>query len=420
MPYQSIKGMKDLLPADTAVWQEVERRIRETFARHGYEEMRTPMLEPAELFIKGSGETSDVVGKEMYTLVDKGGDTLALRPEMTPAVVRAHLQHGLGGESPISKYYYIGAMFRQERPQKGRQRQFTQFGCEVIGGGEPAVDAETILLGIAIYRAFGLTEFLVKISSLGCPVCRPPYREKLLAALTAVKDRLSEESRKRLATNPLRVLDSKDERDREATRDVPLMTDHLCEECTNHFAEVRRLLDACGVQFAVDGRIVRGLDYYTRTVYEFISNDLGAQDALGGGGRYDLLVEQMGGKPTPAVGFAAGIERLLIVLEQRGALPRAAGRPDCYLVAADARARDEAFTLAAALRGRGLAVEIDLLGRSVKAQMRDANRRSARTTIVLGADELASGTAHLKHMDDGASAPVTWRALDALAAALRI
>jgi histidyl-tRNA synthetase len=416
MAYQSVKGMKDLLPVETAVWQELERRIHDVFTRFGYDEVRTPVLEQAELFVKGSGETSDIVGKEMYSLVDKGGDTLALRPEMTPAVVRAYLQHGMGAESPIGKYYYLGPMFRQERPQKGRLRQFHQFGCEVIGGGDSAVDAETILLGIAIYQAFGLSEFLVKLSSLGCPVCRPPYRETLLAALTAVRDSLSAESQRRLATNPLRVLDSKDERDKEATRAVPLMIDHLCPECTAHFAGVRRLLDASGVQYVVDGRIVRGLDYYTRTVYEFISTDLGAQDALGGGGRYDVLVEQMGGKSTPAVGFAAGVERLLIVLEQRGLLPHVVHTPDLYIVAADADSRDAVFTHALALRRLGVTVEIDLLLRSVKAQMREANRRHARHTLVIGSSELERGIAQLKNMSDGSSADVTWNVAEELAA----
>lgn len=402
MKYQSIKGMKDLLPGEAGVWQEIERRIRRVVERHGYEEIRTPILEPAELFIKGSGETTDIVGKEMYALTDKGGDVLALKPEMTPAVVRAYLQHNLGGEIPLRKLYYISPMFRQERPQAGRLRQFHQFGVEVIGAASPEIDVETIVVAIDVYRDFGLENFVVKVSSIGCPVCRPPYREKLHAALMQKFDTLSPDSQKRIDTNPLRVLDSKDPRDREATADAPLMIDHLCEECSAHFASVKHLLDLLHVAYEVDGRIVRGLDYYTKTVYEFVSTDLGSQDALGGGGRYDLLVQQMGGPETPAVGFAAGIERLWMVLEKNGKLPQAAHHPKIYLVAADAAARETVFAMVMAMRAHGIAAEYDALNRSVKAQMRDANRRNAEHTMVLGGNELASGRAKLKNMTDGA------------------
>jgi histidyl-tRNA synthetase len=415
MKYQSLKGMKDILPAESAVWQNVETRIRETLERFGYEEIRTPVLEQAELFIKGSGETTDIVGKEMYTLTDKGENVLALKPEMTPAVVRAYLQHGMGNESPLTKLYYISPMFRQERPQAGRLRQFHQFGVEAIGSVSPRVDVETIAAAIYVYKTFGLEEFIVKINSIGCPACRPKYRELLKSELLKIADQLSPESKQRIETNPLRVLDSKDDRDREATKNAPLILDHLCPECAEHFKEVKKYLDLLGIAYEIDGRIVRGLDYYTKTVYEFISTDLGSQDALGGGGRYDLLVEQMGGKPTPAVGFAAGIERLLIVLEKKNLLPRIEKELVLYIAAADAAARERAFQLVMELRGKGISAECDLTDRSVKAQMREANKRAAQFTVVLGETELQSGKAQLKRMADGTQQEI---ALDVIAASI--
>src|SRR5262249_3727787 len=294
-------------------WQYVEGAIRTVMHTFNYREIRTPVFEETALFARGIGESTDIVGKEMYTFPDRSETSLTLKPEMTASVIRAYLQHNLGAQQPLTKLYYIAAMFRQERPQAGRLRQFHQFGAEAIGGAGASVDAEAIALAVAVYERLGIGGFDVRINSVGCQNCRPAYRLKLQNYLSTVADKLSPESRARLEQNPLRILDSKDENDRLLTRDAPLMKDKLCKDCAEPFDQLQKYLSAIGVHYTIDGRIVRGLDYYTRTAFEILSSHLGSQDALAGGGRYDLLAEQLGGKPTPAVGFAAGIERLLMV-----------------------------------------------------------------------------------------------------------
>jgi histidyl-tRNA synthetase len=372
-----------------------------------YHEIRTPIFEQTGLFARSIGELTDIVSKEMYTFHDRSDDSLTLRPEGTASTLRAYIQNSLGEQSPVTKLYYIGPMFRQERPQAGRLRQFHQFGAEALGAPSPLLDVEMMLLPIEIYRRLGMKSFGLKINSVGCEQCRPGYKSILQQELEARASQLSEESRARIAQNPLRVLDSKSDADRAATADVPLMKDHLCESCKTHFETVCNLLRAVGLLFEVDGRLVRGLDYYTKTAFEIISTDLGSQDALAGGGRYDLLVEELGGKPTPGVGFAAGIERLLMVLEKTGTAALPSPALDLYIVTLDDSSRQWAFEKTQGLRHSGSSVELDYLARSVKAQMREANRQQAAFVLVVGETELQTRTAKLKNMHTGEETPVS-------------
>jgi len=399
--YRSIKGTKDILPGDVEAWQHLERTIQEVMQTYQYREIRTPAFESTALFSRSIGELTDIVSKEMYTFIDRSQESLTLRPEGTAAVLRSYIQNSLADTSPLTKLYYIGPMFRQERPQAGRLRQFHQYGAEVIGGQDPILDADIIHLALQVNRALGLHQFSLRVNSVGCERCRPAYRTILTTFLAERTAELSDESKARLELNPLRVLDSKDERDRKATAKAPLMKDHLCAECRTHFEQLQEILRHTGTPFEVDGRLVRGLDYYTKTAFEITSPLLGAQDALAGGGRYDLLIEQLGGKPTPAVGFAAGVERLLIALSKQNSLPGISPGPRLYIVALGDAARQWAFRKALELRNKGYAVEMDFLGRSIKAQMRDANRSQATRVLVVGDNELAQGSFQLKEMASG-------------------
>ncbi len=409
MTYKSVKGTKDLLPKDTAAWLHVERVIREVMDAYRYGEIRTPAFEDTAVFARGIGEETDIVGKEMYTFTDKGGSSLTLRPEMTAPVIRAFIQHSMGEQTSINKLYYIGPMFRQERPQAGRFRQFHQFGFECIGQQSPVCDAEIIMMAAEIYRRLGI-RFTLKINSVGDPTCRPQYRAALQEFLRDVHDDLSPESQRRAETNPMRVLDSKDPRDRELTAGAPEILDYLSDECRDHFHATLALLDAMGIAYEVDPRLVRGLDYYTMTAFEFVSADLGSQDALGGGGRYDGLVSQLGGKDTPAVGFAAGLERLLMVMDKNGyTFPEQS--PRVYLVGMDENSRAWAFQQAVSLRRSGVSVELDYAERSVKAQMREANRLGARYVVLAGEAEMQTSTAQVKDMQEGTQESVEFERL---------
>lgn len=401
LKFKSIRGTKDVLPGEVEQWQFVEETIRRVMSTFNYSEIRTPVFEQTGLFARSIGELTDIVSKEMYTFKDRSEESLTLRPEGTASVLRAYIQNNLGEQAPLTKLYYIGPMFRQERPQAGRLRQFHQFGAEALGSSSPQLDAEMMLLALTVYRELGIQEFSLKINSVGCERCRPPYKQKLLEALQAVRSKLSPESQARVDQNPLRVLDSKDENDQALTKSAPLMKDHLCAECSQHFAEVQTLLQATSTPYVIDGRLVRGLDYYTKTAFEITSTALGSQDALTGGGRYDLLVEELGGKQTAGVGFAAGIERLLMVLSKVGSQRPIDLRPVLFIVTIDEEARRWAFTKAHTLRAKGLRVEVDYLGRSVKAQMREANRQEAHYIVVIGGTELQSQSARLKNMQSG-------------------
>ena len=401
MKFKSIKGTKDILPDESHRWQFVEHAIRLAMHLFNYKEIRTPIFEETALFARGIGELTDIVGKEMYTFLDRSETSLTLKPEMTASVIRAYIQNNLGEQQPLTKVYYLSPMFRQERPQAGRLRQFHQFGAEAIGGSNAVIDAENIALAVAVYENLGIRNFSVRINSVGCETCRPAYREILKAYLQTVYDKLSPESQNRFEQNPLRILDSRDENDKDVTKNAPLIKDHLCKECATHFSELQSSLSLYNIAVAIDGRIVRGLDYYTKTAFEIISADLGSQDALAGGGRYDLLTEQLGGKPTPAVGFAAGIERLLMVMEKQNIAIVDQIHPRVFIVAADEYGRRWAIEKAMELRREGIACEIDLLGRSLKAQMREADRQRAELVIVVGEQEVNKDQITIKSMASG-------------------
>jgi len=405
--FRSIKGTKDILPEETAHWQFVESVIRRVMQNFNYQEIRTPAFEQTGLFARSIGELTDIVSKEMYTFLDRSEESITLRPEGTASTLRAYIQNNLGEQSPLTKVYYIGPMFRQERPQAGRLRQFHQFGAEALGASSPQLDVEMMVLPLEIYRQLGIDRFALKINSVGCEKCRPAYKQLLQKELHKIVAQLSHDSQLRVEQNPLRVLDSKDENDREVTAGMPLMNEHLCEECTVHFASVRSLLDALNILYEVDERLVRGLDYYTKTAFEITSTSLGSQDALAGGGRYDLLVEEIGGKQTPGVGFAAGIERLLIVLAKLNKNKIDSLSPVIYFVGLYETARIWSFLKTNELRQQGIRAEVDYLGRSLKSQMREANRQQAQYVIVVGEQELKTKTAQLKNMRTGEETAVS-------------
>jgi len=409
--FQTIPGTFDILPdaqsssagtvAPSHAWQHVEGTIRRVMQRHGVREIRTPILEPTALIARGIGQLTDIVSKEMFAF--KRGDAhYVLRPEVTAPVMRAYLQHHLAQLGGVQRLFYIGPCFRAERPQKGRYRQFHQFGTEYIGADDARADAETILLAVDIYRELGLTDFAVRINSLGTAATRPAYKAALTAYLRPLADQLSETSRERLESNPLRILDTKSEAERKLLEGAPVMLDFVDEESRAHYEDVKKHLAAAGLSFEEDPFLVRGLDYYTRTAFEIDSPVLGAQSTLAGGGRYDLLASEIGSKQeVPAVGFAAGMERLFLALEAAGIVLPEAAAPDVFVVTLGDRAADVAFPLVRAWRQSGLSVVYDLKGRSMKAQMREANRQQARRVVILGDAELDAGMAQLKQMDTG-------------------
>lgn len=393
------RGTTDILPADARRWSVLERALRDVCDLYGYGEIRTPIFEHTELFARGIGSGTDIVEKEMYTFEDRGERSLTLRPEGTAGAVRAYLERRLDAEAQPVKLYYSGPMFRYERPQAGRTRQFHQLGVECIGSADPAADVEVIAVLVALFRRLGLTEYEIQLNSIGCPDCRPAYVQKLKQALEPVRDSLCKSCQDRFERNTLRLLDCKRESCQELTKDVPLILDSLCGPCEDHFQQVRGYLDEVGIEYTINQRLVRGLDYYTRTVFEFVSPELGAQDALGGGGRYDVLVETLGGPPTPAVGFAAGMERILLAasLEDEAA----AATVDTYVVTLGDEGRRAGVVLAERLRAEGFRTELDYMGRSLRAQMRQANRVGAKKVLIIGDDEAAAGTVQLRDMQSG-------------------
>jgi len=401
MKYQTVKGTHDILPDEVGRWRAVEDLVRRMMAAYHYGEIRTPVFEHTELFSRSIGMDTDIVGKEMYTFKDAGGRSLTLSPEGTAPVVRAYIQSSLGASSPQVKLFYIAPMFRQENPQKGRYRQFHQFGMEALGAADAAQDVEIIALAMGIYGRLGLSGLSLRLNSVGCRACRPGYRDVLREFLRERLDDLCSDCRQRYESNPMRVLDCKRDSCRKRTGDAPLISDYLCSECDRHFARVRELLEGLGLRYDLDGRLVRGLDYYTRTAFEVLSGELGAQDALGGGGRYDDLVEMLGGPPTPAVGFAAGMERLLLVLSRKELIRSQPDRVDLFAILLGAPAQEAGLRILKELRDRGMSAETDYLGRSMRAQMRAANRLSVRFAIILGEQELSKKRLILKDMEKG-------------------
>ena len=394
------RGTKDILPDSVGDWNYVEGEIRELCRRFGYSEIRTPIFEHTELFQRGIGEGTDVVDKEMYTFTDRGDRSITLRPENTASAVRAYLQNKLYAESNLVKLFYIGSMFRYDRPQAGRMREFHQFGVEALGEANPAVDAEVILLAMSLLEGLGLKDLELSINSVGCPKCRSKYRTMLQDFFRDKLDDLCEDCRSRFDRSPLRILDCKKDSDKPYMADAPKITDCLCDECSDHFARLKEHLANAGISFQHDPRLVRGLDYYTKTAFEIKYPPLGAQSAVAGGGRYDGLIEEMGGNPTPAVGFATGLERLLLALESQNLLPEKNRSVDAYVVALGEAAQSEGFKLLNNLRKAGLSAAMDFAGRSMKAQMKQANKLGARYALILGDDEIAEGVAMLRSMSD--------------------
>ena len=397
------KGCKDVLPSQVYLWHRIEETARKTAAAYAFKEIRTPVFEHTELFARGVGDTTDIVNKEMYTFLDKGGRSVTLRPEGTAGVARAFLEHGLaGGVMPFKAYYMISA-FRYERPQAGRLREFHQFGAELYGAAGPEADAEAISFADSFLRALGLEKVALRINSIGCKHCRARYHEALKAYFAPHLGGMCEDCRNRYEKNPMRILDCKVEGCKAVAAGAPRMLDYLCDDCRAHFDRVRSLLTQAGVAHTVDPSIVRGLDYYSRTVFEFVSAAAGAQGTVLGGGRYDTLLEQMDGKAVPAVGFAAGMERLLLVMESEGKLPAPEEGVDCYLAGMDASSRERAFLLANELRRQGVSCETDLMERSVKAQFKYADKTGARFVAVLGERELLEDAAEVKDMKTSSS-----------------
>ena len=396
------RGTQDVLPIESYKWQALERLLHEIAALYGFRELRTPTFEQMDLFQRGVGDTTDVVQKEMFEVrAQKGADLFALRPEGTAGAVRAAIENGLLNDALPLKAYYIASCFRHERPQAGRLREFHQFGCELFGAASPAADAEVIAIAGHALSMLGLKGIELNLNSIGCPECRRNYYQALRAYFEAYTDRLCPTCLVRLEKNPMRLLDCKVPECGEIAKDAPVMLDYLCEDCKTHFESVKSRLYAQGIGFKINPRIVRGLDYYTRTVFEFISTGIGAQGTVCAGGRYDGLVQELGGKPTPGLGFGMGLERVLLLLEEQGIVLQEPRQCDLYIGSMGEEANRKACELAASLRREGFWVECDLMARSVKAQMKYANKLGARMSLILGENELQTGKALLKDMESG-------------------
>jgi len=395
---QSIKGTKDILPDQSHRWQALKTIIRNTMDNYGYKEIRTPVFERTELFARGVGEETDIVSKEMYSWTDQGGEDLTLKPDLTAPVVRAFIQHNLRELTPINKLYYIDTLFRRERPQKGRYRQFHQFGIEAFGSENPEIDAEVIALSLAVLNNLGLEGLTLKLNSIGSPECRTLYRKAIRSYLKPYLNDLSEISQRRFEKNPLRILDTKIPHEIEILNDIPNVSDSWTPEDNSHFEELRSLLDVMDIQYSLDPRLVRGLDYYTRTTFEITSSALGAQNALCGGGRYDGLVKTLGGKATPGIGFAAGMERILLAMDD---FDSNINNTQLYIVGLGNTVLPIVVKLVEDLRQNNIRTDFDPLRRSLKAQMREANKIGARYAILIGDQELESGEAELKDLSTG-------------------
>ena len=392
------RGTKDILPEQIGNWLFVENKIRNICRNYGYEEIRTPIFEHTELFQRGIGEGTDVVDKEMYTFTDRGGRSITLRPENTASAVRAYLQNKLYASGNLVKLFYIGSMFRYDRPQAGRLREFHQFGVEALGEQNPAVDAEIILLAWDFLKSLGLDDLKLKINTVGCPKCRPVYRQKLQHYFSENIEELCDDCKHRLLKNPMRILDCKVDIGKEFVSDAPKIETCLCDECREHFSAVQKYLTAANVNFEIDSRLVRGLDYYTKTAFEIQYLPLGAQSAVAGGGRYDGLIEEIGGSPTPGIGFAAGIERILIALEKQNLLQAEKINPTAFIVAADENCETYAFNLLTELRRKNISVTMDFAKRSMKAQMKQAAKSGAKFALIIGEDEIKNSAVTIKNL----------------------
>lgn len=387
--------MNDILPPEIHIWHAIESNLHWICSRFGYEEIRTPLLEQTALFKRGVGEDTDIVEKEMYTFTDKGGENISLRPEGTASVVRSLVENSWFRANPVTKMYYIGPMYRYERPQKGRFRQFHQFGIELLGVEDPSADVEVIALMDMLLQMFKLTGVELNLSSIGCDACRAPYKKLLINELEKIKSQLPQDFVARIYTNPQRVFDLKDEKAQALVKDFPVLMDHLCEACTTHFEGVKSGLNDLKIPYKINPKIVRGLDYYSRTAFEFLSNDLGAQSTVCGGGRYDKLVEEFGGPSTPAVGFGMGLERLVLILKEKGFKVEHVSEVS---VIYDESAKKEAFVLAHLLRGGGFRVDVSLQSKNMKNQFKRADKLGSQVSLILGSEELKNNTVMFKNM----------------------
>lgn len=398
---KAIKGTKDVLPKDVHKNQYIEATALDIASKFGYKEIRTPVFEHTELFQRGVGDTTDVVQKEMYTFDDKGGRSITLRPEVTAGAVRSYLENGLCNEALPQKVCYLTSCYRYEKPQAGRLREFHQFGVECFGSASPLADAEIIALAKSLFDTLGVKDLSLEINSIGCPTCRAEYHKALKEYFSSRKDELCDTCKSRLDRNPMRILDCKSPICHEIAEGAPVVIDYLCDECKEHFENVQKYLKAQNIEYTINPQIVRGLDYYTKTVFEFVSNSIGAQGTVCGGGRYDGLVEELGGKHTPSLGFAMGIERLMLLMEAQGCEFPEAEKPDLFIVALGEKATLKAVEIAKDMREEGFSALLDLNQRSVRAQMKYADKLGAKFNVVIGDNEVEAKTAKLKNMQTG-------------------
>ena len=398
---KAIKGTKDVLPKDVHKNQYIEATALDIASKFGYKEIRTPVFEHTELFQRGVGDTTDVVQKEMYTFDDKGGRSITLRPEGTAGAVRSYLENGLCNEALPQKVCYLISCYRYEKPQAGRLREFHQFGVECFGSASPLADAEIIALAKSLFDTLGVKDLSLEINSIGCPTCRAEYHKALKKYFSSRKDELCDTCKSRLDRNPMRILDCKSPICHEIAEGAPVVIDYLCDECKEHFENVQKYLKAQNIEYTINPQIVRGLDYYTKTVFEFVSNSIGAQGTVCGGGRYDGLVEELGGQHTPSLGFAMGIERLMLLMEAQGCEFPEAEKPDLFIVALGEKATLKAVEIAKDMREEGFSALLDLNQRSVRAQMKYADKLGAKFNVVIGDNEVEAKTAKLKNMQTG-------------------
>lgn len=411
MQIQSPKGTRDILPSEVQTWQWVEQVARSVFGTYGYQEIRTPIFESTDLFVRGVGDTTDIVEKEMYTFNDRGNRSVSLRPEGTASVVRAMLQNRLMDGASILKFYYIGQMFRYDRPQAGRYREFWQVGIEAFGADSPAIDAEIIAAGHQFFSTLGIKDLTLHLNSIGDPTCRPNYLEALKTYAKGHLDELCGKCYARHERNPMRILDCKESGCRAVVANAPLMSNYLSDACREHFDAVKNYLDGLEIKYQEDPYVVRGLDYYSRTAFEFTAGGLGAQNAIGGGGRYDYLAEEIGGAPTPGIGFALGMDRIIIALEAQNVTVPTAPPVEVYLTVLGNTAMPVAMQLAQQLRDNGVKTDLEYKGRGLRAQMRTANKLNARYVIMIGEDEISNEAATVRDMETGDQQSVAFRQL---------
>jgi len=400
------RGTEDILPSDSPLWRKIEQTAHNVCDRYGFKEIRTPVFEDTALFQRGVGDTTDVVQKEMYTFEDKGGRSITLRPEGTASLARSFIENSLYANPQPTKLYYLISCYRYEKPQSGRLREFHQFGIECFGGTSDATDAEIITLALTFFKELGIKDLKLNLNSIGCPKCKKAYNEKLKAYFEQFVDELCDTCKTRLEKNPMRIIDCKSEICSKIAENAPKMIDNLCDDCRDHFDKTTSYLDEIGVDYIINPDIVRGLDYYTRTVFEITSDALGAQSTVCGGGRYNGLVEELGGKPTEGIGFAVGIERLVMIMKSQGLYEEDINGPDIFVGAIGDVADMAAQKLVYDLRNMGISAERDLCNRSVKAQMKYANKLGAKFTVVLGDDEITNNSAEIKNMETGETSPV--------------